>query len=191
MARLGRKTIVIPGEVNVTVSDDAVEIKGPKGTLYQKIPQNILVKVTDGKLVVENTVPADNRKMRKLYKRTDALQGLIRSRINNMITGVTRGYEKVLEIHGTGYKAELKGKKIVLRLGFTHPVETELPDGVSAEIIRDTIIFLRAPDKDLLGDYAAKVRHLCPPESYKGKGIRYRGEYVRHKVGKAAIGTQK
>ena len=191
MSRLGKKFIVMPDKVKGVVSNGLLEIAGPKGKMSQNIFDNLEVVVEKDRLFVKNTVPPNVRKTRKIFNRADSLQGLLRTLIKNKITGVVEGFEKILEIHGVGYKCELKGKKLILHIGYNHPVEVEVPDMITMEIVRDTIIFIRGIDKELVGNFTAKVRGTCPPEPYKGKGIRYRGEYVKHKVGKAAIGTQK
>ncbi|MCX7704850.1 MAG: 50S ribosomal protein L6 [bacterium] len=190
MGRLGKKSIEIPDGVNVSVSDRMVLIEGPRGKLQQEIFENLEVVVDDKKIYVNNKVP-QIPKFRRLFRKVDALQGLLRTLIKNKIEGVTKDFEKVLEVHGTGFKAELKGKKLVLTLGFNHPVEVDIPDLVKIQIEKNTIITLRSCDKELLGNFAAMIRDIYPPEPYKGKGIRYAGEYVRHKVGKAAVGAQK
>jgi len=190
MGRLGKKPIEVPDGVKVTVSDGIVTIEGPKGKMERKIFENLKVVIEDKKIFVNNTVP-ETPKFRRLFRKTDALQGLLRTLLKNDIIGVTKGYEKVLEIHGTGFRAEVKGKKLILNLGFTHPVELDLPDSITAQVEKNTVITFRSYDKEFLGNFVAKVRDIYPPEPYKGKGIRYAGEYVRHKVGKAAVGAQK
>jgi large subunit ribosomal protein L6 len=188
MARLGKKPIDIPDGVNVKVENGIVYVEGKKGKLSQEIFPNLSVVVEDKKIFVKNSVDPKNK---KIYRKTNALWGLLRSLIYNMIKGVTEGYEKILEIHGTGYKAEVKGKNLVLTLGFTHPVEVEIPEGISVEVNKNTIIFVRGADKQKVGEFAASIRRISPPEPYKGKGIRYRGEYIRQKVTKAGVGATK
>jgi large subunit ribosomal protein L6 len=188
MARLGKKTIIIPDGVKVKVENGKVFVEGKNGSLSQEIFPNLSVVVEDNKLTVKNEVDPKNK---KLYKKTDALWGLLRSLIFNMIKGVSEGFEKILEIHGVGYKAETKGNKLILSLGFTHPVEVEIPKEISLEVSRNTIIFVRGADKQKVGEFAAKIRRIYPPEPYKGKGIRYRGEYVRQKATKAGVGATK
>lgn len=186
MARLGKKPILIDEKVKISSKDGKIIFEGPKGKLEQEIFPNLDVSIDQGKIIVVNLVdPGD----RKLYKKTEALQGLLRKLILNRIKGTKEGFEKVLEIHGVGYKAEVKGKKIVLSIGFSEPVERDIPDGIEVEIHRNTIVFIRGMDKQRVGCYAADIRAIRPPEPYKGKGIRYRGEYVRHKAGKAAVGA--
>jgi large subunit ribosomal protein L6 len=191
MSRLGKKPIIIPEKVNVSVKEGMIEISGPKGKLSQKIFDNISVSVENNQIFIKNLVGSDDKKMRKIFKKTDSLQGLLRALIINKINGVLNPFEKILEIHGVGYKAELKDKKLILNIGFNHPVEINIPEILSVEIVHNTILFIRGIDKHFIGNWTAQIRNLCPPEPYKGKGIRYRGEYVKHKVGKAAIATQK
>ena len=188
MARLGRKAVALPAGVSVAVEGATVSVAGPKGKLSCPVPDGFLVRVEDGRVFIENTVPQEQR---KLFRKSDALHGMLRTLIRNMVQGVHEGFEKVLEIHGVGYKAEVKGKTLSLTLGFTHPVDLPIPAGVAIEVLRNTMVFLRSHDRELLGRFAATVRDVCPPEPYKGKGIRYRGEYVRQKVGKTAVGVTK
>lgn len=188
MARLGKKPIIIPEGVNVKVENGKVIVEGKKGKLEQVIFENLSVSVEDKKVYVRNEA---NPKNKKLYRKTDALWGLLRSLINNMIKGVSEGYEKVLEIHGIGYKGEVKGKKLILTLGFTHPVEIDIPEDIQVEVIKNTVIFVRGIDKQKVGNFAASIRSIHPPESYKGTGIRYRGEYVRLKPTKGGVGASK
>lgn len=188
MARLGKKPVEIPDGVNVKIENEKVIVEGPKGKLSQEIFPNLTVLIEDKKIFVKNEVDPKNK---KLYRKTDALWGLLRSLIANMVKGVKEGYEKILEIHGVGYKGEVKGNKLILTLGFTHPVEVEIPKDLSVEVNKNTIIFIRGADKQKVGEFAAKVRSICPPDVYKGKGIRYRGEYVRQKPTKAGVGAGK
>lgn len=190
MGRLGKKPVEIPEGVRVSVSNRVVLIEGPAGKTTQDIFDNLDVVVEDRKVYVNNMVPQIPR-FRRLFRKTDALQGLLRRLIKNKIEGVTKNFEKVLEIHGVGFKAEVKGKKLVLTLGFTHPVEVDIPDAIKVQIEKNTVMKFSSHDKELLGNFVAMVRDIYPPEPYKGKGIRYAGEYVRHKVGKAAVGAQK
>lgn len=188
MARLGKKPIDIPEGVNVVVADGKVFVEGKKGKLVQEIFPNLNVVIEDKKILVKNQADPKNK---KLYRKTNALWGLLRSLIANMIKGVNEGFEKILEIHGVGYKGDVKGNKLILSVGFTHPVEIEIPKEISVEVSKNTIIFIRGADKQKVGDFAAKVRSVCPPEPYKGKGIRYRGEYVRQKATKAGVEAKK
>jgi len=188
MARLGKKPVEIPAGVTVTAGQSSLSVSGTKGSLTRSVPQGIRIEVADGKVAVINTVPSGQR---KAYRHADALQGMMRSMVRNMIHGVHSGFEKVLEIHGVGYRAEVKGNTLVLTLGFSHPVEIPIPEGITVEVLRNTILFIRGCDSQLVGEFTATVRKTCPPEAYKGKGIRYRGEYVRQKVGKSAVGVTK
>lgn len=187
MARLGKKPVEIPDGVKVKIESGKIKVEGQKGKLERDILPYIEVEVVDNKnIFVKNATPETNR---KLYRKGEAFQGLMRSLIENIVIGVNDGFEKVLEIHGVGYKGEVKGKKLVLTLGFSHPVEIDIPPEISVEVARNTVIFVRGIDKQKVGNFAAVIRKVYPPEPYKGKGIRYRGEYVRHKAGKAAVGA--
>ncbi len=177
MSRIGRLPIDIPAGVDVTVDGAAVTVKGPKGELAERKSREIEVKQEDGEIVV--TRPTDRGEHR-------ALHGLTRSLIANMVQGVTEGYEKRLEIQGVGYRAQLQGSKLVLALGYSHPVEVDAPDGIEFEVPAPTQIVVRGISKQQVGEAAAIIRKQRPPEPYKGKGIRYRGEYVARKVGKRA-----
>lgn len=176
MSRIGRLPIAIPQGVTITVSDDnVVTVKGPLGTLSEKIQKDIQVAIEGDVLSV--TRPTDHKTHRSLH-------GLSRSLINNMVVGVTQGYVKKLTIVGVGYKAAKQGKKLDLALGFSHPVVLEDPDGITTEVPQQTEILVKGIEKALVGNYAAKIRALRPPEPYKGKGIRYFDENVRRKEGK-------
>jgi large subunit ribosomal protein L6 len=183
MSRIGRAPIPYPADkVSVAVEDGRVTVKGPKGTLSREIRPEISVRVDDGHVVVERH--SDEPKHR-------ALHGLTRTLIANMVTGVTNGYEKVLEISGVGYRAQKTGDGITLQLGFSHPVEVKPRPGIEFEVGQDVntrapIITVRGIDKEVVGQQAAEIRALKKPEPYKGKGIRYRGEYIRRKAGKSA-----
>jgi large subunit ribosomal protein L6 len=177
MSRIGKKPVPIPQGVKVQVTDGVVRAEGPKGKLAQSIPAPLSVKVDGSAVVIAR--PDDDRRVR-------ALHGLTRALVANMVSGVKDGFERKLEIVGIGYRAQLQGKAIQLALGYSHPVVFPLPEGVTAEIDKQTAITLRAADKALLGQTAAKLRALRKPDPYKGKGIRYADEYVRRKVGKKA-----
>jgi large subunit ribosomal protein L6 len=177
MSRIGRSPIPIPQGVDVTVSGVHVTVKGPKATLERDIHPDIRVAIEDG--VVNVTRPSDERQHR-------ALHGLTRSLINNMVHGVTEGFSKVLEIQGVGYRAAAKGKNIELSVGYSHPVPVEAPDGITFTVETPTRVVVAGADKQLVGQVAADIRAWRPPDPYKGKGIRYEGEYVRRKAGKAA-----
>ncbi len=176
MSRIGKLPIAIPSGVKVAVDAGLVHVDGPKGKLSTAIPAGVKVKV-DGNLVrVERE--SDERKFR-------ALHGLTRKLIANMAQGVSQGFTRVLEINGVGYRAEVKGKEIHMTLGYSHPVVFPLPEGVTATVERQVIITLTSADRHLLGEMAANIRSLRPPEPYKGKGIKYREEFIKRKAGKA------
>jgi large subunit ribosomal protein L6 len=177
MSRIGRLPISIPDSVEVVVDDSLVRVKGPKGELSQAISRDLSVEREDSTLVVKR--PSDRPEHR-------ALHGLTRSLIYNMVEGVTNGFEKRLEIQGVGYRAQLKGKTLELALGFSHPVRMEAPEGIDFEVPAPTQVIVRGIDKQAVGEAAAQIRKLRPPEPYKGKGVRYVGEYVARKVGKRA-----
>ena len=175
MSRIGRKPVVVPAGVEVIVNGNVVTVKGPKGQLEQEISKNLTVEVKEGEVVV--TRPTDNREDR-------AQHGLARTLINNMIVGVTQGFEKKMELIGVGYKAEKKGNTLVMNLGYSHPVEMVDPEGITTEVPKATEVIVRGADKALVGNYAANIRAWRKPEPYKGKGIKYAGEYIRRKEGK-------
>jgi large subunit ribosomal protein L6 len=178
MSRIGRRPISIPSGVTVTLQGAKVSVKGPKGTLEGPVPKGIQLDVADGKVKVAR--PADDTKTR-------ALHGLARASVANMITGVTTGFVRELEIQGIGFRAEVKGKKLVMALGFSHPVEVAIPEGLSVSVAENRIK-VEGTDRGRVGQFASDLREIRPPEPYKGKGIRYVGEHVRRKVGKAAVG---
>ncbi len=178
MSRVGKAPIAIPGGVDVTVTDRRVVVKGPQGTLERDLPGEITLRAENETLYVER--PDDERQSR-------ALHGLTRSLVANMVTGVTAGYSKDLEIVGVGYRATAKGpSQIELALGFSHPVVVDAPEGVSFEVPVPTRITVKGIDKEKVGQVAADIRKLRKPEPYKGKGVRYAGERVQRKAGKAA-----
>jgi large subunit ribosomal protein L6 len=177
MSRIGRKPIQVPDGVTVDLSPGTVSVKGPKGELSQVVDRDMKVALDDGTLTVER--PTDRGPHR-------ALHGLTRSLIANMVEGVTDGYEKRLEIQGVGYRARLQGKALELSVGFSHPVSVQAPEGIEFEVPQQTEVVVRGIDKQLVGETAARIRRVRPPEPYKGKGIRYAGEHVRRKVGKRA-----
>jgi large subunit ribosomal protein L6 len=179
MSRIGRQPINVPSGVEVNVGDDnLVTVKGPKGELAEKISAKIAVSLKDG--VIEVTRSDDGKESRSLH-------GLSRSLISNMVVGVSDGFAKTLDINGVGYRAEKKGATLVLSLGYSHPVELTDPEGVTTEVPEPGVIIVRGVDKALVGNYAAIVRSWRPPEPYKGKGVRYRGERIRRKEGKAGV----
>ena len=176
MSRIGRLPIDIPAGVEVKIEEgNKVTVKGPKGTLEKCLPVEMTIKQEDNQVVV--TRPNDLKKMKSLH-------GLTRSLIANMITGVSEGYEKKLEINGVGYRAQKKGKEITFNLGFSHPVVMTDPEGIEKEMEGQNIIIVKGIDKEKVGQYAAEIRELRKPEPYKGKGIKYADEVIRRKVGK-------
>ena len=177
MSRIGRQPIELPAGVNVAVSPGRIQVNGPLGELSQQLPSRITVTKEDEKLVV--TRPTDRGEDR-------ALHGLTRTLVANMVEGVTKGYQKRLEIQGVGYRANLRGSDLELSVGFSHSVIVSPRPGISFEVPQPTEVIVSGIDKQLVGQTAAEVRKVRPPEPYKGKGIRYEGEYVRRKVGKRA-----
>jgi large subunit ribosomal protein L6 len=178
MSRIGRAPITVPSGVEVNIADRRVTVKGPKGTLARAVPGVITVRQENSTLFVER--PDDERESR-------ALHGLTRSLVNNMVVGVTDGFSKDLEIVGVGYRATAKGPgQLELALGFSHPVVVDAPDGVTFEVPQPTRISVKGIDKELVGQVAANIRKIRKPEPYKGKGVRYAGERVIRKAGKAA-----
>ena len=176
MSRIGRMPIAVPAGVTVEIAENnKVTVKGPKGTLERVLPAEMDIKMEGSEIVVSR--PNDLKKMKSLH-------GLTRTLIHNMIIGVTDGYEKKLEINGVGYRAAKQGNKLALTLGFSHPVEMVDPEGITVEAPNQTELVVKGIDKQLVGNYAAKIRDWRKPEPYKGKGIRYAGEVVRRKEGK-------
>ena len=174
MSRIGRMPVAIPAGVTVTIAENnLVTVKGPKGTLERELPVEMNIKEEDGHIVV--TRPNDLKKMKSLH-------GLTRTLINNMIHGVTEGYEKVLEVNGVGYRAAKQGKKLVLSLGYSHPVEMEDPEGIETVLEGQNKITVKGISKEKVGQYAAEIRDKRRPEPYKGKGIKYADEVIRRKV---------
>ncbi|GIW40102.1 MAG: 50S ribosomal protein L6 [Candidatus Binatia bacterium] len=179
MSRIGKKPIPLPEGVRVEIEGRRVRTTGPKGTLSLELRPEVSAELENGALVVRRL--QETRQAR-------ALHGLFRQLLANMVTGVSRGFTRVLEIVGVGYRAELRGQALHLSLGYSHPVVYQLPQGVQASVDRQVVITLESADKQLLGQTAAEIRRLRPPEPYKGKGIRYKDEAVRRKAGKAAVG---
>lgn len=176
MSRIGRMPIAVPAGVTVEIAENnKVTVKGPKGTLERVLPSEMTIKEEDGHIVV--TRPNDLKKMKSLH-------GLTRTLVNNMIVGVTDGYQKKLEINGVGYRAQKQGNKLVLSLGYSHPVEMEDPDGIESTMEGQNAIIIKGIDKEKVGQYAAEIRDKRRPEPYKGKGIKYADEVIRRKVGK-------
>ena len=177
MSRIGRKPIEVPSGVTVTIAPGRVDVSGPLGTLSQVVPQRMKIEEKDGQIIV--TRPTDRGEDR-------ALHGLTRTLVANMVEGVAKGYSKQLEIQGVGYRAVLKGKDIELAVGFSHSVVIQPRAGIDFEVPIPTQIIVKGTDKQMVGQTAAEIRAVRPPEPYKGKGIRYTGEHVRRKVGKRA-----
>jgi len=177
MSRIGKQPIPVPAGVDVFIEPELVRVKGTRGELEERVARDIEVEQEDGTIVVRR--PTDRGEHR-------ALHGLTRSLIANMITGVTEGFEKRLEIQGVGYRAALRGKDIELQVGYSHSVQIKAPDGIEFEAPAPTQIIVRGNSKQAVGEIAARIRKTRPPEPYKGKGIRYAGEYVQRKVGKRA-----
>jgi large subunit ribosomal protein L6 len=177
MSRIGKSPIPVPAGVSVSISPGRVMVNGPLGELSQQVPQRMKVEEADGQLVVTRpTERGDDR----------ALHGLTRSLVANMVEGVTKGFTKTLEIQGVGYRASLRGADLELNVGFSHPVVKKAPQGIAFEVPAPNQVIVRGIDKQKVGQVAAEIRAVRPPEPYKGKGIRYEGEYVRRKVGKRA-----
>ena len=177
MSRIGRKPVVLPAGVEVTVdANNVVTVKGPKGQLQEQVSELIKVEVKENEVLF--TREADSREERSQH-------GLARTLVNNMVIGVTQGYEKKLLLNGVGYRAEKKGNKLVMGLGFSHPVEMEDPEGITTEVPDATTVVVKGINKEVVGNYAANIRAWRKPEPYKGKGIKYDGEFIRRKEGKA------
>jgi len=177
MSRIGNKPVAVPGGVTINIDDGQLTVKGPKGQLSQKIAEGISFKVDGDQAVVERANDS------KPYR---ANHGLMRALLNNMVTGVTNGFERKLEITGVGYKASTQGNKAVFNLGYSHPIEFPFPEGVTIAVEKNTSVTVSGIDKEKVGQAAAEIRGFRPPDSYKGKGVRYEGEYVRLKAGKSA-----
>jgi large subunit ribosomal protein L6 len=176
MSRIGRLPIDIPAGVEVTIAENnEVTVKGPKGTLKESLPTEMDITMENNQVIVKR--PNDLKRMKSLH-------GLTRSLIANMVTGVTKGYEKVLEINGVGYRAQKQGKKLILSLGYSHPVEMEDPEGIETVLDGQTKITVKGISKQKVGQFAAEIREKRKPEPYKGKGIKYSDEVIRRKVGK-------
>jgi large subunit ribosomal protein L6 len=183
MSRIGRLPIPVPSGVDVTIDGRNVTVTGPKGSLSRALHPDMTVSREDGTIVV--TRPTEQKTHKQLH-------GLTRTLVNNMVVGVTDGYRKGLEITGVGYRAALNGRKLTLNLGYSHPIEIDPPEGISFEVENPTRLAVVGIDKELVGQIAAKVRATRKPEPYKGKGVRYSGEYIRRKAGKAGkIGGKK
>ena len=177
MSRIGRQPIPVPAGVTISIEPERVTVNGPRGELTERIPRAMQVEQADGEVLVKR--PTDRGEHR-------ALHGLTRSLIANMVQGVTDGFEKRLEIQGVGYRAQLRGRDLELALGYSHPVSIKAPDGIEFEVPQPTRIVVKGASKQQVGEVAATIRKQRKPEPYKGKGIRYEGEYVARKVGKRA-----
>jgi len=175
MSRVGKKAIQIPDGVKVNVDNQDIIVEGKQGKLSFAIPEPIKAKIQDNKITVSR--PSDEKKHMSLH-------GLVRTYISNMLKGVTEGYKKELEIRGVGYKAQVKGSTLNILLGFSHPVDYPIPKGITIETPKPTIVIVKGIDKIKVGEVAAEIRDYYKPEPYKGKGVRYAGEYVKHKAGK-------
>ena len=176
MSRIGRKSIPVPAGVDVTITGQTIKVKGPKGELSHVVAEPITVEKGDNGLEVKR--PDDARVSRSLH-------GLTRTLINNMVLGVTEGYEKKMEIHGTGYRVAAKGSNLEFSLGYSHPITIEAPEGINFAVENPTRFSVQGIDKQLVGEVAANIRKLRKPDPYKGKGVRYQGEQIRRKAGKA------
>lgn len=177
MSRIGKQPIPVPSGVEVAINGNEVTVKGPKGTLTRTFDKDMIIELEDGAIVVKR--PSDERRHRSLH-------GLTRTLIANMVQGVSEGFQKELEIVGVGYRAALKGSDLDLSLGFSHPVVVKPEEGITFEVPAPTKIIVKGIDKQRVGQVAAEIRKIRPPEPYKGKGVRYAGEHVRRKLGKAA-----
>ena len=176
MSRIGKKPIPIPQKVSVTIEGDSVSVKGPKGELSRVMPQGVEVIEEDGKVIVKRIDDSLTSRQR---------HGLCRTLVANMVDGVSQGFQKRLEIQGVGYRAQVKGKDLVLNVGYSNPVQVAPPDGIQLAVEANTNVIVSGIDKEVVGNVAATIRAVRPPEPYKGKGIRYAGERVRRKAGKA------
>lgn len=177
MSRIGKQPVVLPDKVKAVMKDKTINISGPLGDLHLAIPAILSVELSDKAVVFKR---ADDE------RQTRALHGLFRSLVNNMVTGVSKGYSKILDIVGVGYKSEIKGKNLELALGFSHPVTFPVPEGIKITVDKNVRINIHGIDKHLVGETAARIRKIRPPEPYQGKGVRYSDEIVKKKVGKAA-----
>jgi large subunit ribosomal protein L6 len=178
MSRIGKMPVVIPAGVDIKINDKEITVKGPKGTLTQAFHPDIAVEKEGNEILVKR--PTDQKKHK-------ALHGLTRSIISNMVTGVTEGFSKTLEVNGVGYRAQKQGKKLILTVGYSHPVEMEEPAGITIDVPAPNQIIVRGIDKQAVGEVAAKIRRTRPPEPYKGKGIKYADEVILRKEGKTGV----
>jgi large subunit ribosomal protein L6 len=176
MSRIGRRPIVVPAGVEVTLDGNDVRVKGPRGELSRRLHRDVIVRREDGEIVVER--PSDQPEHRSLH-------GLSRTLVANMVEGVTTGFTKILEIVGVGYRAETKPFGLTLQLGYSHPIEYRAPEGITLRAVSPTVVEVSGTNKEVVGQVAAEIRSLRPPEPYKGKGVKYQGEVIRRKAGKA------
>ena len=182
MSRIGKKPVVVPDKVKVSINSGEVKAEGPLGNMNYVLPKEVSAELKDGNILVTPT-GSD-------LKRADAMSGTARTRIFNIVSGVSTGFSKTLEIQGLGYRAQVAGNKLNMELGFSHPVLIDIPPGIKMEVDqKQTILTIKGTDKVLIGDLAARIRRIRPPEPYKGSGIRYQGEHVARKAGKAAAGA--
>jgi large subunit ribosomal protein L6 len=181
MSRIGKKPLAIPKDVKIEAKDGLICVEGPKGKLARPLSERIAVEIKDGQIFIKRSSD---------IKTDKALHGLYRAIVSNMIKGVTEGYVKELEIIGVGFKAQAQGNALNIQVGFSHPVNFSIPEGIKIETPKPTQIVIRGIDKEKVGEAAAEIRSICPPEPYKGKGIRYAGEYVKKKIGKAQATTK-
>lgn len=177
MSRIGKSPIAVPSGVQVTINGTEVKVKGPKGELKRDIVPQISVRQDNGQLLVERS--SEDRNVRSLH-------GLSRTLVFNMVKGVTDGFERKLEIVGVGYRAAVEGQKLIMQLGYSHPIEIPIPDGIAVTVFKNTQVTVTGYDKQQLGDFVSYIRDRRPPEVYKGKGVKYAGEVIRRKAGKAA-----
>lgn len=182
MSRIGKRPIAIPNKVTITIEGQAVTVKGPKGQLSRVLPAEVVVSQDDGTLQVARR--DDSRTARQRH-------GLCRTLVANMVEGVSQGFQRRLEIQGVGYRAQVQGRNLTLNMGYSHPVQIEPPEGIQFAVENNTNVIVSGIDKEVVGNTAARIRAVRPPEPYKGKGIRYAGEAVRRKVGKAGKGGKK
>jgi large subunit ribosomal protein L6 len=176
MSRIGKRPIAIPAGVEVTLDGNDVRVKGPRGELSRRLHRDVIVRREDGEIVVER--PSDQPEHRSLH-------GLSRTLVANMVEGVTTGFTKILEIVGVGYRAETKPFGLTLALGYSHPIDYKAPEGITLRAVNPTTVEVSGTDKEVVGQVAAEIRSLRPPEPYKGKGVKYQGEVIRRKAGKA------
>lgn len=177
MSRIGKIPVKVPDKINVTIEHNSITIKGPKGELSKEIPDSIIINKENNTIQVS---PKNNKSIK-----SQQIYGLYRRLIANMIQGVTEGFQKKLTLQGVGYRSQVQGKKLILNVGYSHSVEIPAPEGILISVEANTNVLISGIDKELVGQVAANIRSIRPPEPYKGKGIRYEGEYVRQKVGKA------